>query len=530
MTTGYCAFVLHAHLPFVRHPERDDCLEERWLFEANTECYLPLLETLEGLRNEGIPFRLTVSLSPTLLAMLDDPLLRKRYRRHLAALVQLADREVELTKGWPEHNVARWYQHHLHAIYKLYTERFHQDIVAGFHSLAKDGYLELITCGATHGFLPLMQHQPEAVRAQIQVACEEFRRRWGHPPRGFWLPECGYFPGVDKFLKEAGVQYCIVEHHGLAHARPAAKRGVFSHAWTPSGIAVFGRDVGSSKQVWSADEGYPGDPSYREFYRDVGWDRDPQHLGRLAAPNGVRAFTGLKYHKVTGPTDSKDLYDRWAAEQTAMRHARHFVHERARQVAVIQGILTDGPPPVIVSPYDAELFGHWWFEGPYFIGQVARAAAEHPGLEFITPGDYISRHDEGQGVLEPSYSSWGYQGYADFWLDGANHWMYRHMHGVADRMVDLARRNPNPTETVRRALNQAARELLLAQSSDWAFILKTGTATDYVWQRFHNHAGRFAAIDDALNNGEELNPRWLAQVEAADNVFPTIDYRVYTPS
>jgi 1,4-alpha-glucan branching enzyme len=435
---------------------------------------------------------------------------------------------VALTEGRRDNGVARFYQWHLNKMYRLYQDR-QRDLNGAFHRMAQAGYLDLITCAATHGFLPLYQHQPEAVRAQIQIAAHEFRRRFGHPPRGLWLPECGYFPGVDRFLKEAGIEYCFVDTHSVANARPSAPMATFAHGWTPGGIAVFGRDLTTSKQVWSSNEGYPGDGAYREFYRDIGWDRDPEHLGRLAGPNGIRTFTGFKYHRVTGPTDFKDLYDRWGAEQTAIRHAAHFVHERAKQVAHVRGMLPGGPLPMVVAPYDAELFGHWWFEGPFFLEQVARQARHQPGVKFVTPGDYIDMHRAGQGIFEPSYSSWGYQGYADFWVDGANHWMYRHVHGAGRRMVHMARQHArtDPAPMVQRALNQAARELLLAQSSDWAFIMKTGTASDYAWRRFHQHAGRFQKISEAISAGQELDPRWLAAIEAADNLFPEIDFRVY---
>lgn len=530
MTAGYVALVLHAHLPFVRHPDRDDYLEERWLFEANTECYLPLLAMLERLEAERIPFRLTLSLSPTLMAMLDDPLLRRRYQQYLEAGIDLADREVAFTAGRPEQTVAHFYRHHLRKMHRLYVTRYQQDLIGAFHRLAKAGYIDLITCAATHGFLPMLQPSPESVRAQVLVAVHEFARRFGHTPRGFWLPECAFFPGVDRILREAGVQYIFTETHALTHARPEAPHGTFAHGWSPQGIAIFGRDMSSSKQVWSANEGYPGDSAYRDFYRDIGFERDHAHLGRLAGPDGVRTFSGFKYHRVTGPTEFKELYDRWAAEQTAQRHAGHFVHARARQAGHLRGLLPPGPPPLMVAPYDAELFGHWWFEGPYFIEQLARQAAAHRGVSFITAGDYLDLFPQGQGSLEPAYSSWGSEGYADFWCDGSNHWVYRHLHSAGRRMARLARQHQSEADPpVRRALNQAARELLLAQASDWPFIMRTGTATAYAHRRFHSHLSRFLRITDGLVQGTIPDPRWLNQVEAADNLFPDLDYQVFTP-
>lgn len=527
MTLGYVSLVLHAHLPFIRHPDRTDYLEERWLHEAVCECYLPLLDTLERLAADGVAFRFTLSLSPTLMAMLDDPLLRERTHGYLDASRALAEREVAYTAGTEAHHVARFYQHRLQRLCHLYVDRYGRDILTAFHAFAKAGYLELITCAATHGFLPAYADQPAMVRAQIRIAADVFRRRFGHVPRGFWLPECGYFPGVDHFLREAGIQYAFVETHGLTHARPAPPMGPYAHAWTPGGLAVFGRDPESSRQVWSGQEGYPGDSAYREFYRDIGYERDLAHLGALAGPNGTRIFSGFKYHRVTGPTDQKQVYDRWAAEQTAIRHAGHFVHTRAIQVAELRGLIPGGPPPLVVAPYDAELFGHWWFEGPYFLEQVARLAQGQGAVRFITPLDYIDMHGEGQGVAEPTYSSWGERGYADFWVDGSNHWLYRHLHAAGRQMTRLAATARDAT--LERALNQAARELLLAQASDWAFIMRAGTAAHYAQRRVKQHLGRFWRIAGAADRGQTPDPAWLNQVEMADNLFPDLDYRVYSP-
>lgn len=527
---GCVALVLHAHLPFVRHPERNNSLEERWLFQAVAECYVPLLFMLERLEAEGIPFRLTLSLSPTLMAMLDDPLLRTRCQRYLEAAVDLTDREVNRAAGRPEVLAAHFHRHHFRRVYRLYTQRYRRDLVGAFHRLAQAGYVDLITCGATHGFLPLLQHQPESVRAQIMVAVEEFRRRFGHPPRGFWLPECGYFPGVDQILREAGVLFCFLETHGLTHGRPAPPRGCYSHAWTPGKLAVFGRDVPSSRQVWSAREGYPGSPWYREFHWDIGAQRPAEHLGPLAVPQGSGAFTGLKYWRVTGPTDQKAFYDRHMAEQTAARHAAHFLQQMHRHLARVSGMLVGGPPPVAAALYDAELFGHWWFEGPVFLEQLARLAAQQDEICFITPGEYLDRYPQGQGSVEPALSSWGERGCADFWCSEANHWVHRPLQKAARRMARLARAFSNPAPPVQDALNQAARELLLAQASDWPFLMQAGTAAAYARERLTQHLDRFQVLASHLETGRSLpDAGWLADVQAQDNLFPTLYHQVFQP-
>jgi 1,4-alpha-glucan branching enzyme len=527
---GYVSLVLHAHLPFVRHPEREGPLEERWLFEAIMECYVPLLEMLERLEADGVPMRLTLSLSPTLMEMLDDPLLRSRYVLHLLRLIELSDREVALTAGSPEEPLARMYGRWLRRQYHLYWRRWGGDLLTAFRRLQELGCMEVITTCATHAFLPLLRTPEEVARAQVLVAVEAYRRRFGAAPRGFWLPECGYYPGVDRLLRQLGVEYCFVETHALTHARPAPPAGPYAPSLSPAGLALFARDPESSLQVWSAQEGYPGDPAYREFYRDIGWERDEAHLGEGLA----RTFTGLKYYRVTGRTEQKEPYDPAAARATAARHAAHFVWCRERQVeflaAELARIAAGGAPPIVVAPYDAELFGHWWFEGPLFLEEAARRAAFLQGVfRFITPGDYLDRHGAGTPV-EPELSSWGEHGYCQFWLDGANHWVYPQLHGAGRRMVSLAKRYGAGSDYLGwRALNQAGRELLLAQASDWPFILKAGTFADYARQRVTTHLHRFHRIAGALEEGGAPDPGWLAAVEAADNCFPTLDYRVFAP-
>lgn len=527
MPAGYVALVLHAHLPFVRHPEQAEALEERWFFEAVTECYLPLLDMLERLEADGVPFRLTLSLSPTLMAMMDDPLLRSRYNTHLLRLMELADREARHLARSPAEPVAQMYRSLLRHRYQSYWRRYQGDLIGAFGRLQEAGYLELITCCATHGFLPLLRTQEEAVRAQVLVALEEYQRRFGRPPRGLWLPECGYYPGLDRLLRQVGVTYCFVDTHAVTHGRPLPLRGPYGPACSPAGLALFGRDPESSKQVWSAQEGYPGDPAYREFYRDIGYERDEHYLG----PALARSFTGLKYHRITGQTEQKDWYDPAGAQATVRRHAGHFVWCRSQQTAYLASVLPPNAPPLVVSPYDAELFGHWWFEGPTFLEELARQAAfaQHT-FQFISPGDYLDAFGTGDEV-EPVLSSWGQNGYCNFWLDGDNHWIYRPLHQAATRMARLADQHRGGADAMtRRSLNQAGRELLLAQASDWPFIIKAGTAVDYAKRRLTGHLHRFHRITERLAAEQTPDPAWLTAVEAMDNCFPELDYRLFAPS
>jgi 1,4-alpha-glucan branching enzyme len=526
---GDLALVLHTHLPFVRHPEHPEFLEERWLFEAVTETYLPLLERFQRLANDGIPFRITMSFTPTLLAMLSDGLLQSRYLRHLDRLIELSEREIDRTRWMPPfHRLALFYHHRFTTARRLYVETHRRDLIRAFRELGDRGVLEPIASCATHGYLPLMDLSPEAVRAQIRVGVQAFEHAFGRRPAGFWLPECGYQPGHDAFLRELGIRYFLTDAHGILFGSPRPKYGVYAPALCPSGVAAFGRDLESSKSVWSAEEGYPGDFEYREFYRDIGFDLDYDYVRPYLNGDGSRLNTGIKYHRITGKTDDKQPYDPDRALERAAVHADNFLFNREQQIAYLRSVMDR--EPIIVSPYDAELFGHWWFEGPDWLEfLIRRAHAGHDGLRLAAPSDYLERHPRNQ-VLQPSMSSWGYGGYSDVWLNGSNDWIYRHLHQMSKRMTQAANEHPSADPARARILTQMARELLLAQSSDWAFILKTQTHTAYAYRRLHDHFSRFSRLHDALRGGR-VDEAWLSGVEGADNLFPFLDYRVYaTPS
>lgn len=527
---GYHALVLHAHLPFVRHPEYEQFLEEDWLYEAITETYLPLLERFDRLVDDGVRFRLTMTMTPPLVSMLRDELLMKRYAREIDRLCELADREVHRTRGDATYQpLAQYYRDHFGHMRHLFHDRYRGDLVGAFRRLQDEGVLEIITCGATHGFLPLMQTYPEAVRAQVSVAAAHYRQNFGRDPRGIWLPECGYYPGVERALAQENIRFFFVDTHGLLDAAPRPRYGAYAGLYTNAGVAAFARDQESSVQVWSADSGYPGDPVYREFYRDIGFDLDYDYIRPYIQPTGARKNTGIKYHRITGKVglNEKEPYNPWAARERAQVHAGNFMFNRERQIEHLANAL--GRPPIVVSPYDAELYGHWWYEGPDFIdAYIRKATFDQQTYKLASPIDYLAEMPE-QQVATPPMSSWGAQGYAAVWLDPSNDWIYRHLHKAAERMIALARDLPDAQDSLqRRALNQAARELLLAQSSDWAFIMTTGTMVEYAERRTKEHVANFTRLHDELRAGH-VDAAHLSFLEDRHNIFPDIDYRVYRP-
>ena len=525
---GYLCLVLHAHLPFVRHPESNHVLEEKWFFEALTETYLPLLAHFTTLIDDRVPFRLTLSLTPTLCSMFTDELLQERYLQHLDNCIRLAGKELDRTARHPEFSkTAKMYFDRFSECRRLYEEAYGRNLVAAFREFQNKGALEIITSSATHAFLPNMQLSKQAVRAQVCVAADAYRSFFGRDPRGIWLPECGYYPGLETILDKENFRYFFVDTHGLLFADPRPDYGVFAPViCTEAPVAAFGRDAESSRSVWSADEGYPGHPLYREFYRDIGFDLDIDYLRPHMDPAGIRVQTGIKYYRVTDRKNpDKEPYRRLDALRVADEHAADFISSRVHQIENLAPLMDR--PPLIVAPYDAELFGHWWFEGPEWLNYCIRKIAfEQNTLSLVTPSDYLALYPQNQRC-EPSFSSWGEGGFSKMWLHESNDWIYRHLSRMEELMTASARSHPGAGGLLRRGLNQMARELMLAESSDWAFIMKSGTMVDYAVRRTKEHIANFLRLhEDICKN--TLEDDLVTFLESSNNIFPEIDYRVYS--
>jgi len=554
---GYVSFVLHAHLPFIHHPESNDYLEESWLYEAISETYIPLLKNFKKLVDEGVNFRITMSMTPPLLSMLDNKLLQQKYINYLENLIELSEKEIKRTTfNEKMNNLSKYYYERYSEDLRLFRDEFKCDLISQFKHFQDIGVLEIITCGATHGYFPILYVNEKTVRAQIAVGVQTYERYFGKKPRGIWLPECGYVPEADKYLREFGVDYAIVESHGVLYANPTPVYGTLAPIVSPQGFTVFGRDMESSRQVWSSINGYPGDYNYRDFYRDIGYEADYDYIKPYIAHNGIRVHTGIKYHRITGDTDNKDIYDIQWAKDSAERQAGHFLNSRTEQIENASHYMNK--PPIVLCPYDAELYGHWWYEGPYWLYILFKKIYyDECNFELITPSEYMDRYPEIQ-QCQPCRSSWGANGYSEVWLNPSNDYAHKHLHTAGDRMCELAykfkdsydvlndldnkikdlKKEKKPITSITssskyrnaklqvRALNQAARELLLAQSSDWLFIITNNTMVDYAHRRIKDHIGRFTRLYNELNSGK-IDRKFLTEIEEKDCVFPDIDYRIY---
>lgn len=563
---GSLMLVLHSHLPYVlchgRTPHGTD-----WLSEAATECYVPLLDALYDLVEEGVSPKITVGITPVLAEMLSDSIFVYEFTSYIQDKTLAAERDTDKFRASGDERMAclaEFWRERYEKILRNFRVRYDKSITGAFKRLQDEGHIEIITSAATHGYSPLLC-QDTSVQAQIKEGVQVYRRHFGADPRGFWLPECAYRPryswarpvnyegayvspylrkGVEEFLGENGLKYFMVESHLLRGGSiESAGGGVYADRFPPlkklwsqftrqnlpeerdrsvyqayyiagkgedaDPVAVFARDPKTGFQVWSASTGYPGDEWYLEFHR--------KHV-----PGGH------KYYRVSGAgvdLGDKLPYDPEHARERVDSHAHHFVQ-------LVKDVLREesariNSPAVICSPFDTELFGHWWFEGVDWLKGVLKRIASDPEINLATGSEALEKHASSTAISLPE-GSWGEGGFHWVWLNKDTEWTWKLVYRAEDRMQKLAAiQTDDPL--LSRLIKQAARELLLLQSSDWQFNITTSTSTDYAELRLRWHFGSFKKLADMADRvaaGEKLNVDeidTLAYCEERDNLFQDID-------
>lgn len=534
---GSFVLALHAHLPYVRKAGRWPFGEE-WLYEAMAGTYLPLLGVFERLERDAVAARAAVGITPVLLEQLADPYLQEGFDAYVARVAAAADEDAgraETAGQGRRAQLARDYATRYRGLRADFAARG-GDLVAAFAGLAQRGRIEVLTSAATHAFLPLLATE-SLLRAELRVGMETTRARLGVDPVGIWLPECAYRPGMERYLEELGLRYFFVDAHAVtgASAISVSSRDPWSrasivdrdddivdelgvtrpapatlrpHFVAGSQVVAFARSVDVSRQVWARNFGYPGDPAYREFHK--------------------RADTsGLHYWAVSGPSvdlGDKVEYDPALAAVRAHEHADHFA-------ALVETLAAEaGGDSCIVAPYDAELFGHWWFEGPEWVEAVLRRLAERGIVDPVTPSVSLAMDPPSDAVELPP-TSWGEGGDFRVWSNPQVDWIWPEIHAAEYAMLDAARAHPAPDPLTRLYLNQAGRELLLLAASDWPFLMTTGQARDYAVARFQEHVARFRDCLAAGTSSARFNDdarRRLAMYVEADNAFAKLDYRIFS--
>ncbi len=567
---GLLSFTLHAHLPWVvNHGTWPHGME--WLHEAAAETYLPLLRVLGRLERDGLALRCNLNISPILLEQLAHPVFRSEFPQYLERKIVAAREDEAYFASTGEDHYAEtarfWHRFFTETLADL--RALDGDIIQGFRHFHERGLIEIITCAATHGYLPLLGTD-ESVRAQVRTAVDTHIRHIGSHPRGIWSPECGYRPaghwdypvpnadgsptapgfdraGIEQVLSESGLDYFFVDSHLIeASARTPSPYGISpGHIAAPHQqpvtlaeprrlyqpyfvdgpyaagdklhpTTVFPRDPRTGLQVWSGENGYPGEPAYLDFHKKR-W------------PGGHR------YWRVTNSKMDmahKEPYDPAAAAEKTREHAAHFVSLvwEALQASMVDTASPGAVPPVLCAPFDAELFGHWWFEGPLWLEEVARNLATCPGgLELISASAYLAQYPRAGFITMPE-GSWGSQGNHHVWMNPDTAWTWTHIYPA-----ELFTREVCTGDRWRehhlagRLARQLCRELLLLESSDWQFLITTGAARDYAEQRFHTHNGQFHDLRNMWHDlqahgtlSEEQTVR-LTAMEDRDSIFPNID-------
>ena len=510
---GKLAFVLHAHLPYVKKDE-ENSLEEDWLFQAILECYIPLLRVLEGVsQHNPNNSKLTLSLSPTLLTLLQSSQLKSKFPNWIKTRINF------LNNLSGDQKVASKFLLSTLQEQLSFWEDCSGDLIQKFKRLNLIGSLDIITCAATHGYLPILRENPETVIGQIKTAIKSHENILEINPLGIWLPECAYYENLDGILSDCGIRYAVLDGHGILNSKPRPRYGVYAPICSKRGVAFFGRDSQSTLPVWSSREGFPGDPAYREFHKDLGWELETSEL--LKKGISTRRPLGIKYYRITGneaKLGQKDFYIKSEAEKKVQEHAENYLRQRAEQLKNLT--LTSSFKPILIAPFDAELFGHWWYEGPAFIENIMKKAIKYR-IRLTNLKDILSQNPSLQ-ICDPCPSSWGQGGYHNYWINDKNSWIVPEITRAGEVFVELASIT-NYDQLKLRILKQACRELLLSESSDWSFILRAGTTTELAKERIDRHLARFWKLINIIKNKVKVDYEFLESIEEEDNIFPDIE-------
>ncbi|OGP54932.1 MAG: hypothetical protein A2Y65_02615 [Deltaproteobacteria bacterium RBG_13_52_11] len=565
---GYFTFVLHGHLPYVlNHGQWPHGMD--WLSEASLYSYIPLLREFYRLKKEGVDFHLTIDITPVLAEQLSHPLFKDEFKRYLRARIDSAQEDKAYFKKTDQDHMAglaQFWEDYFVETLRFYHDEIKEDILAAFRGLQEDGYIEIMTCAATHGYLPLLGLE-ESINLQLSQGKATYERHFGRAPHGIWLPECAYRPrypweppfstplykapverkGIEEHLAAHKLLFFVVDTHLLAGGKaigtylerfpmlrrlwlqsqqgqeplpPAEKRSPYqSYCVSSTGdldkaAAFFTRDPHTALQVWSAEHGYPGDYWYLEFHK--------KHF-----PGGIRYW---RITKSKSDLAEKDPYVPERAKERLRAHAEHFV-------GLIKGQLDKyhnetGERGIMCAPYDMELFGHWWFEGPEWLALVLRLLAEDKGILTTTCNEYLEANPPSL-VMQLPEGSWGEGGYHFIWLNQDTVWTWEHIYEMEQSLRSLKGvkgRLPVDT-TLQELICQSLRELLLLQSSDWQFLISTVSARDYAELRFSTHYDwlrqLISTTREYLQTGElsEGARNFLSDCKRRDDLFPELDWR-----
>lgn len=508
---GAVLFIFNAHIPYIKKNRKKSAGDERWLFQAAGESYLPLIDVFLRLKNEGTPFKVAFSLSPTLITMLADPAIQERCRDYLAQRADFYAREAEHDSEFQL--TARMHATRSAYFLKLFSEKLDCRLLDAFKMLSDSGNLELMTTAATHAFLPLLEPSAIMSRAQIKQGLDTFAEYFGFIPNGFWMPECGCRLGFDKLILEQGPRFTVIDTLAMLGSSPKPKYASFKPFSSPSGLALFTNDISASLDIWSAKTGFYTAPEYL-WQSDSCMEAPPGSSGEFPAEEPA-------YRKNTGPTDRKGAYNQADANKTAWRHASVFLeglNERCKWARKQINF-----PPAVTISLNAEFFGKLWFEGPLWLEYVLRASASEDHPQTVLPSAYLEECEDLQ-ISMPTGSSWGDGSFGARWLNFANDWAYKQVTLAGRRYLKMVRLGDMGDPLKERLINQAGRELMLAQASDWPLLLSAGQLTRMAQRRLRDHLVAFWTLFDYYREGR-VDEESLRRIESRSEIFQNLDYK-----
>lgn len=522
MSRKSLVITLVAHQPYVRAQEIDSMSPEiEMLFSAISDTYLPLLSMFERLDMDSVPFRVSMVMTPTLCSLLSDYDVQQRYVAWLDRVIALGQVEVASAPvGTPRHTLAEQCLERYKKNRADFTLLYKSDLLSAFRYYADRGSIELLATAATSAFLPHYVDLPEAVNAQIEGGLHSHRQFFGVMPDGFWLPAMGYTSSLEHTLRSYGFSYTVLDSHGLLFGEPCPSGGIFTPARCENGLVLFARDVSAEAQV-AGTLGFMSNNVYRDQNRDLAFEATLEELDGFVAAGGARCASGYKYWA----RGAGGWYDSLSAMEQVRHDAVSFVDARRDMLNKAEGTLCASELSLVCA-FDARLFGQRWYEGVEWLEQVFRAVATCSDITLEHCSALIGDKNTLSSTV-PFMSAATGTGYGEDMLDTSNDWMLQYSRKACERMIYLAERFPEDTGLKARALNMAAKEVLLAQSLDWPSMVHDKFFPEYAESQFKKNVLAFTTVYDSLG-ANSISTEWLTNMEQEHPLFPWMNYRIFS--
>ena len=514
-----------AYIYHVGAEEKKFAAEMNHLYESISYIYIPLLNMFSSLENDGVPFKIALVLSPVLCTLLKDPVVQQQYIAWLDGKIALGKSELERCSGDAAMcDVVKFHLEKAQEDRFCFTAVYGQDLIKRFSEYQKKGYVELLaTCG-TNIFLPHYADMGEVLNAQIETGLYAHRSFFGDRASGFWLPEMGYMPGIERVMHTYGVDYTVLDARSFLFSDPLVERGIFAPVCCGSDIAAFARDNRIDEEVFG-EKGYAASSAYCDVNRDIAFELSAELLEPFFRGSTSRYASGYQYYSKSGRRNGKDsLYDPVRAAEQCEADAASFFDKKLDVLVRAEDLLPSSPVLSHICVFSSEQFLQW-HESIAWLEHVYRYAAGKPA-SFAFFEDILVSQMQLQS-LQPYCSAAIGAGYGETLVANKNNRIVRHARKASERMIDLAERFPDDTGLKARLLNLSARELMLAQSCTWAKMIWDGTFPEYAEARFTESLAAFINVFESLG-ANTVSTEWLTSYEAKHPIFPWINYRIFS--